>query len=146
MGTTFTAAIVAKDGTATVVNVGDSRACIIDGGITCTRDHSYVQQLVDAGIITPEEAWHHPMNTLITQALGDLGREPRADRYTFTLAGKYLLLSTDGLHDYVRPARIREIVLAHGKDLEGACAHLVSDALRNGSGDNITVVVMYSEG
>lgn len=142
MGTTLTAAIVTAEGIATIVNVGDSRASVIDGGITSTRDHSHVQQLVDAGVITPEEAWRHPMNPLITQALGDLGRDPRPDFYEFDINGKFLLLSTDGLHDYVRPARIREIVLGHGNDVERACAHLVNSALECGSGDNISVILM----
>jgi protein phosphatase len=143
MGTTLTAAIVTPDGTATIVNVGDSRASVIDGGITSTRDHSHVQQLVDAGVITTEEAWRHPMNTLITQALGDLGRDPRPDFYEFNIKGKYLLLSTDGLHDYVRPARIREVVLGHGNDVGRACAHLVNTALECGSADNISVILVF---
>jgi len=137
MGTTLTACIV-KDFKGIIANVGDSRAYVIDDGIWHTKDHSYVQELLDSGIITEEEAFKHPYRNIVTRVIG-LEEDLKVDVYEVDLRGKVLLLSTDGLHDYVRDYKIREIVMNF--EPERACKELVEEALNSGSGDNITVVI-----
>jgi len=138
MGTTLTACVV-RGFKGIIANVGDSRAYVVNDGIWHTKDHSYVQQLLDAGAITEEEAFRHPYKNIVTRVIG-LSEDVEVDLYEVDLAGKVLLLSTDGLHDYVRDERIREIVLSF--EPEEACERLVNEALNSGSGDNITVVVV----
>lgn len=142
MGTTLTACILDENGKGVIANVGDSRAYVINDEIWHTRDHSYVQELVDKGVISEEEAMKHPMKNIVTRVLG-VEEQVTPDFYEIDLKEKTLLLSTDGLHDYVREERIVEIARAY--DPERACKELVREALREGSEDNITVVVMRCE-
>ena len=138
MGTTLITAFV-RDGKAIIANTGDSRAYLIrDGTIVArTKDHSLVQELIDKGEITPEEAKRHPMKNIITKALGiDLG----VDFYEWVLdRGDVLLLSSDGLHDYVDEDKIVEIAL-RDKNAEDIGRKLVKEALLV-TKDNVTVVV-----
>jgi len=138
MGTTLITAFV-RDGKAIIANTGDSRAYLIrDGTIVArTKDHSLVQELIDKGEITPEEAKRHPMRNIITKALGiDFGM----DFYEWELEkGDILLLSSDGLHDYVEEDRIVEIAL-RDKNAEDIGRKLVEEALPI-TKDNVTVVV-----
>jgi len=144
MATTLIAACVDDDLNCTVINVGDSRAHIITAeGIKTTKDHSLVNKLIDAGEITPEEAWQHPLLNVLSQALGDRQSVIKPDFYEMNLRDTFLLLSSDGLHDYIRKERIREIVLANGEDMEKSCKDLVEEALSSGSADNITVVLAH---
>ena len=121
MATTLVAAIVDQDCRCTVINVGDSRAYRIDGLVRHTKDHSYVQSLLDAGEITPAEAWRHPFGNIITQAIGDRDLPIVPDIYETDAKGTYLVLSSDGMHDYVPEDRIAEIVRSNGQDLERSC-------------------------
>jgi protein phosphatase len=141
MATTLVAAAVDPDCRCTVINVGDSRAYRIDGLVRHTRDHSYVQSLLDAGEITPAEAWHHPFGNIITQAIGDRDLPIVPDIYESEAKGTYLVLSSDGMHDYVPEDRIAEIIRSFGQDLRRSCNQLVAEALAGGSEDNITVIV-----
>ena len=138
MGTTLVTAFV-RNGKAIIANTGDSRAYLIrDGTIVArTKDHSLVQELIDKGEITPEEARRHPMRNIITKALGiDFG----VDFYEWELEkGDILLLSSDGLHDYVDEDRIVEIALS-SKSTEDMGRTLVEEALPV-TKDNVTVVV-----
>ncbi|NJE08485.1 PEGA domain-containing protein [Thermococcus sp. M39] len=138
MGTTLVTAFI-RNGKAIIANTGDSRAYLIRGGkiVSRTKDHSFVQQLLDKGEITEEEAKRHPMRNIITKALGiDFG----VDFYEWELErGDVLLLSTDGLHDYVDDSRIAEIV-SQGKSAEEIVRKLIEDALPV-TKDNVTVVV-----
>jgi protein phosphatase len=144
MATTLTAACVDDTLHCTIINVGDSRAHLISAtGFEVTKDHSYVQGLVDAGEITPEEAWHHPKANVLIQALGDPAGEILPDIYEANLTDTFLLLTSDGLHDYVKAGWIREIVLGNGIDLEKSCDELIAAALKNDSDDNITVVLAH---
>ena len=140
MGTTLTACILRSNGKkGLIANVGDSRAYVIDGGIWHTKDHSYVQQLLDKGEIDEEEAFEHPFKNVVTQAIG-LEKDVKVDIYEVNLSGKILLLSTDGLHDYVKDEKIREIVLKFEPD--EVCKKLVEEALKSESTDNITVILV----
>ena len=101
MGTTAVCALV-RGGNAFICHAGDSRAYLVrDGRLTqLTHDHSYVQELVDCGTITQEQAEHHPQKNIITRALGvDYRLEPEFTTVALR-AGDVLLLCTDGLGWY----------------------------------------------
>jgi protein phosphatase len=137
--TTLVAAIVHAHGKCTIANYGDSRAYLIgDDGIWHTRDHSFVQQLIESGMLKEEDAFRHPHSNILTQALG-LDQRAFPDIYERDAKGKVLILSSDGMHDFVRPERIREIALRH--DPAEAAELLIREAVSGGSTDNITVIV-----
>lgn len=140
MGATLTAVFV-HAGHAYVAEVGDSRAYLVRGGqITqLTRDQSMVQLLLDAGVITPEEAKDSPMKNQILQAIGHqpdvhlaLGRLELRDRDA-------LILCSDGLTNHVSDGEIRDIVTSRRP--EQSVAELVRMANDRGGTDNVTVVV-----
>lgn len=145
MGTTLTAAIIRGD-EATIANIGDSRTYLIkpDGSIEqLTRDHSLVQELIDRGEITPEEARRHPQKNIITKALGiapDIKIDPDDIKTIQLKEGDYLLLCSDGLSDVLSDKEIaKTVVLA--PSLKEAVNNLVDKAYSYGSDDNITVVL-----
>ena len=141
MGTTLIAILRARD-TMVLAHIGDSRAFLLrDGEVTqITKDHSFVQSLVDEGRITSEEAKTHPQRSLVTRVLtGGADDEPdlvvRQGR-----AGDRYLIASDGLTDYVARDTVDEVLLE--KKDPGECADtLVSLALKAGAPDNVTVVV-----
>jgi PPM family protein phosphatase len=144
MATTLIAACTGDDLRCTVVNIGDSRAHIISADrVTATKDHSLVNELLESGEISPEEAWQHPLSHVLSQALGDPEITVKPDFYELDLHDTFLLLSSDGLHDFVKRERIREIVLANGEDVGKSCNDLVQAALSAGSDDNISVVLIH---
>jgi serine/threonine protein phosphatase PrpC len=144
MGTTLIAAVVDDSLNCTIVNVGDSRAHIITtNDVKTTKDHSYVNQLAERGEVKPEDIWQHPLSMVLTQALGDPDNEVAPDFYEFDLHDTLLLLSSDGLHDFVRRERIQEMVLEQGKDPKKTCAALIREALEDSSDDNITVLLVH---
>lgn len=138
-GTTLTACIASRDGRCTIGNLGDSRAYVIDEK-TCwhTKDHSYLQQLIDAGELTEEKAVRHPQANIITRALG-LERGYVPDISEVEAAGRVLVLTSDGIHDYLEPDRFRELALTPGTR-EAALA-LLEAAIAGGSTDNLSVIV-----
>jgi protein phosphatase len=141
MGTTLVAALVGDD-TTTVVNVGDSRAySVTDDAIEqVTVDHSLVQQLVDAGQLTQEEAAAHPRRNVISQALG---ASDGVDPDTFSLEldpGETLLLCSDGLTEEVPESTIHEVVSTTDA-LADAANILVETANENGGSDNVSAVL-----
>lgn len=144
MGTTAVCALV-RSGNVYLCHAGDSRAYLIrDGKLTqLTHDHSYVQELVDCGTITEEEAEHHPQKNIITKALGvDYRLDPE-----FTAAklkrDDRLLLCTDGLTNMV-PVEELEALLAQGAfyDLPD---RLIEAANAHGGSDNITALLLAVE-
>ncbi|MDR3305891.1 MAG: Stp1/IreP family PP2C-type Ser/Thr phosphatase [Clostridiales Family XIII bacterium] len=124
-----------------VVNVGDSRAYILRNGVLSqlTEDHTYVNNLINAGTLTKSEARIHPKKNIITRALGAAANfEP--DFYRFDLQeGDRILLCTDGLHGELTDEEI-EGILNKDEDLNQICRLLVNAANEKGGGDNITVV------
>lgn len=141
MGTTVVVAIIA-DESAYIAHVGDSRAYILsDGKLNqLTKDHSFVQEMVDSGKLTPDEAKDDPRKNYITRALG-VNDDVRIDFCQEFLSGdEILILCTDGLTNYVKPEEIYELT-ADGNFYEYA-ERLVKRANNNGGGDNITVVTM----
>ncbi len=141
MGTTATAILFGSASEAAIVHIGDSRAYLFrEGRLTrLTRDDTYVQSLVDDGLITAEQARHHPHKSLITASLQ--GRSFTASLKTLSpkASDRYLLCS-DGLSDIVTDEAIAE-VLRSGKDSQACADRLVKLALQAGAPDNVTVVV-----
>ena len=146
MGATLVCALLESD-SYIAANVGDSRLYQLDpsGLSRITTDHSYVQMLVDAGSITPEEAYYHPQRNLITRAIG-IGIAVDIDIFECEWReGDLLLLCSDGLCGVLKDDDIKEILLSAGT-LEEKCESLVSAALACGSSDNITVVLAQNAG
>ena len=142
-GTTLTACIVEPCGRCTVGNLGDSRAYVIDEE-TCwhTKDHSYLQQLIDAGELSERAAIRHPQSNIITRALG-LERGCVPDICELDAGGRVLVLTSDGIHDYIEPDRFRDLALTPG-NREAALA-LLDAAILGGSTDNLSVIVCRVE-
>jgi PPM family protein phosphatase len=141
MGTTVTALLRAGSRFG-LVHVGDSRGYLLrDGQLQqITRDHTFVQTLVDEGRITAEEADHHPQRNLITNALD--GREDVELDLSVreTRAGDRYLLCSDGLSSVVSEETLRD-TLAAGVSTDVAVEQLVELALKGGGPDNITAIV-----
>jgi serine/threonine protein phosphatase PrpC len=146
MGATLSAVFV-KGPTAHIASVGDSRVYLVRGQrITLlTRDHTYVQYLVDNGVITREDAERSEYRNILLQAMGreslvsiDLGRLElrRCDRF---------LLCSDGLSGKVTEDEMLDVVLGYGS-LAAGCDRLVGLANERGGEDNITVVVAVVTG
>ena len=141
MGTTMVAVLVVE-GTAYLLNIGDSRAYHInaDGIARLTRDHSVVEDMVARGDITPEQARTHPRKNLITRALG-AEEHIRADLYERQLkSGDFLLLCSDGLSNIVTDQELLYEVI-HGGEARECCQRLLDIALSRGAPDNVTAVL-----
>ena len=144
MGTTAVCALV-RSGNVYLCHAGDSRAYLCRGGklTQLTHDHSYVQELVDCGTITEEEAEHHPQKNIITKALGvDYRLEPEFTAAKLKREDR-LLLCTDGLTNMV-PVEEMEQLLAQGTfyDLPD---RLIEAANAHGGSDNITALLLAVE-
>jgi protein phosphatase len=145
MGTTVTALAVlpGEEPRVMVANVGDSRTYVWRNGRLdrISIDHSYVQELVNEGIITPEEARTHPRRNIVTRALG-IDRTVQVDVFTYDVrTGDRLVLCSDGLVDEVSDAEISKVIGQHSNAQECAEA-LIMVANTNGGRDNTTVVVV----
>jgi protein phosphatase len=141
MGTTLTAARSTGD-EVFLLHVGDSRAYLYRAGELdqLTRDHTFTQGLVDAGLVRPEEARRHRLRNVLTNVVGGEAGV-RGETASFRVSdGDRLLLCTDGLTGPVEDARIAELLTRH-PDPQEACRALVDAALEGGGRDNITVVV-----
>ena len=144
MGTTAVCALV-RSGNVYLCHAGDSRAYLIrDGKLTqLTHDHSYVQELVDCGTITEEEAEHHPQKNIITKALGvDYRLEPEFTAAKLKREDR-LLLCTDGLTNMV-PVEEMEKLLAQGT-FYALPDRLIEAANAHGGSDNITALLLAVE-
>ncbi len=142
-GSTCVAVLVHPGGTE-VAHVGDSRAFLIHAGtiFQVTRDHSMVQQMVDAQLLTAEQAAHHPEANKITRALGiapDVEVELRAQPLIHA-AGDVFALCSDGLTDLVSAQEIADVL--HASPYERAASDLVDLANARGGHDNVTVVLV----
>lgn len=145
MGATIVAAMV-EGGLAVLAWVGDSRGCLVrDGKLTrLTKDHSLVQEMVDAGDLPPELAETHPQANVVTRAIG-AARQVEIDfNETALRAGDVLLLCSDGLSKCVPDANIAALLGNVGSP-EAACIELVRAALRAGGPDNVSVIVIFME-
>ncbi len=141
MGTTLLTAVV-RGREVFLANTGDSRAQLIRNGkvLAQTRDHNLLRELLDRGELTEEEAWGHPASSRLTHVIGASGRRFAVDFYRWEARpGDWLLLSTDGLHDYVKPKRILEILSENNEPREAVKA-LLNEAL-GVTHDNVTIIL-----
>jgi protein phosphatase len=136
-------ACLANGDRVTLVHVGDSRAYLLNAsGIQqVTRDHSWVADQVANGILTPEEARHHPFRNVITQALGNGGDLDVAVQEIQVKELDRILLCSDGLSGMIQDKAIWEIV-DQAPEVEAAAEILIAKAMENGGEDNITVVII----
>ena len=144
MGTTVTAALVDEaSGTVAIGHVGDSRAYLLRGGALeqLSTDHSLVAELVQSGVLTPEEAERHPQRSAITRALGT---DPAVEVEVQTIAGQVgdlFVLCSDGLSVMLDDDEIAAAIVDADGDPRPAGEALVAAANAHGGEDNITVVL-----
>ncbi|SCF24129.1 protein phosphatase [Micromonospora matsumotoense] len=142
MGTTLTALLFSRTGSClALAHVGDSRAYLFRDSILkqVTRDDTFVQMLVDQGVISPEEASSHPRRAVVTQALQGEQVSPSYATMVPRVGDRWLLCS-DGLSNVVRPDTLTE-VLRETPDRDACARRLIDLALRAGGPDNITVLI-----
>ena len=146
LGATFTAAAI-QGNRVFFGQVGDSRAYLLRQGkiIRITKDQSLVQQLIDAGQITEEEAETHSYRNVILQALGAHGSVNVEINALKLCVGDTLVLCSDGLSGKVRADEIARLIQASA-DLNAACQSLIALANERGGEDNITVVAVQFSG
>jgi protein phosphatase len=146
MGTTVTAGALVDDHLF-LAQVGDSRAYILRNDVLTqvTRDQSLVNQLIEAGQLTEEEAETFEHNNIILQALGTADTVQVDLTFAKLLKGDTLLLCSDGLSGMVRGEEIREILRTNADPLD-ACKTLTERANLAGGHDNITVIVAKFDG
>lgn len=144
MGTTLVAA-VGRDDLAVVCNIGDSRAYRIsrEGIRQITKDHSLVEDMVEHGELTPNEARHHPNRNLITRALGpDAVAQP--DEFSVAWKkGEFILLCSDGLVNTVTDQEILFEII-HSDQLDSCLNRLLTVAKGRGAPDNVTAVLLMN--
>ena len=144
MGTTVTAALVdAGAGTVAIGHVGDSRAYLLRKGSIeqLTTDHSLVAELVQSGVLTPEEAERHPQRSAITRALGT---EATVEVDGFTVVaepGDVFLICSDGLSSMLSDDEMAVAIEGAGGDPQDGAEALIRAANDRGGEDNVTVVL-----
>ena len=144
MGTTLVLAWVVGS-KAHIAWVGDSRCYLFrpeEGLRRVTNDHSYVQELIDSGQLSPDEALSHPESNIITRCLGDTDIPSHADTTTVDLQpNDLLLLCSDGLCGYCTDDEISRIIRNNYTDISGMSQKLLDAALATGGYDNITIAL-----
>ena len=143
MGTTVVAAIFHQD-KLTVAHVGDSRAYRLRRGELplITRDHSMLQEQIDAGLIDPEWARFSANRNMITRAVGVDSSVQVEVHDHLTQAGDIYLLCSDGLSDMLSTQEIHDIMNKTASDLDLTCEALVARANKNGGRDNTSVILI----
>ena len=146
MGATLTAVLL-HAGNAYIAEVGDSRAYVVRGRRIrqMTKDQSFVQLLIDAGALSPDDAKVSPHKNVILQAMGQKASVTPAVGRLALRRGDKLLLCSDGLTNKVEDTEIADIVDA-AATLDEACARLIALANERGGEDNITAVLAEVEG
>lgn len=145
MGTTL-ATLYIDNGKATVCNIGDSRVYLLRNNrlMQLSTDHTQVQQMIDLGILPPEEARDHPQRHILTQHLGihesDMIIQPTFSEELQLETKDTFLLCSDGLTDMVDAEVIRSILCSGTPEQQTQA--LVEEALRNGGQDNVTVMIV----
>ncbi|MFN8571057.1 MAG: Stp1/IreP family PP2C-type Ser/Thr phosphatase [Gemmatimonadaceae bacterium] len=146
MGTT--ASLLLMSGARYLIGqVGDSRIYLLRDGalIQITKDHSYVQEQVDAGFLTPEQARYHPYSNVITRCVG-ASEEVEPDTYAGEVKkGDVFLVASDGLTGMVDDRRIQQLLLSRATAGRVVDA-LIAEANYRGGLDNITAIVIQVQG
>ena len=145
MGTTFSA-LAEQGDSAIIAHVGDSRIYLVRNGaiLQVTTDHTLVEEMVQKGMLTPREARFHPRRNIITRALGT---EPWVEVDLLRMEvrpGDAFFLCSDGMTNYVDEREILRTAMS-GDSWDDKLKHLVSVALENGGGDNITALFAVIE-
>jgi serine/threonine protein phosphatase PrpC len=143
MATTASALLVGREH-ACVAHVGDSRVYVFRNGELgqITHDHSWVEEQVRAGAMTPSAARQHPWRNVVTRALSG-GEDPEVDVAEVKPApNERYLLCSDGLFSVVPDARIAEVLSNASLSLEQICDQLIASANEAGGPDNITTLVL----
>ena len=146
MGTTLSVALIIKN-KVYIGHVGDSRIYRIRKNIIrqLTKDHSYVQALVQEGTITKEEAEHHPQKNMLLKAVGcEENVEPDIMVKGF-LKDDFLLMCSDGLTNMIDVKDIYDEVVSGKKNLKQTCNKLISHSKTNGGYDNISVILILND-
>ncbi|HQQ75264.1 MAG TPA: Stp1/IreP family PP2C-type Ser/Thr phosphatase [Pseudomonadales bacterium] len=141
MGTTLVSLLI-EGHVAHIAHIGDSRCYLLKEGklIQLTTDHSVVQQLVDSGSMTPDEAERSPIKNYLTRSLGSHA-EPDMDVQRVELSGaERLLLCSDGLTNMLATVELENIMASCDSD-QRVCERLVEEALARGASDNVSVIV-----
>ncbi len=146
MGTTASVLVLSDHGYL-IGQIGDSRVYLLrDGALSqITKDHSYVQEQVDAGLLTPEQARYHPYSNVITRCVG-ASEDVEADVYEGEIrVGDVFLVCSDGLTGMVDDRRLQQLLLARsgpGRIVDS----LIAEANGRGGLDNITAIVVQVAG
>ncbi len=146
MGTTASVLVLSDEGYL-IGQIGDSRIYLLrDGALSqITKDHSYVQEQVDAGLLTPEQARYHPYSNVITRCVG-ASEDVEADIYSGDIrVGDVFLVASDGLTGMVDDRRLQQLLLARsgpGRIVDS----LIAEANGRGGLDNITAIVVQVAG
>ncbi|UXY16181.1 Stp1/IreP family PP2C-type Ser/Thr phosphatase [Chitiniphilus purpureus] len=143
MGTTLVVALF-FDNRVVLAHVGDSRCYRLRDGVLqqLTRDHSFLQEQLDSGLITPEEARYAGNKNLVTRAVG-IDPDVETELNDFAAApGDLYLLCSDGLNDMIEDDEIAEVLSGAHHDLPGAAAELVGRANAAGGRDNVSVLLV----
>ena len=143
MGTTVVGCLVLDPTRAVIAHVGDSRAYLLRNGRIqmLTRDHTIVEELVDRGLLTPDEAERHPYKNVLSRNLG-AKPDAKVDVSEVVLTpGDRLMLCSDGLYGYASVEAI-QYLLGSGDAPEHVARDLIDLALRGGGGDNVTTIVI----
>jgi protein phosphatase len=144
---TTASAILCGGRTACVAHVGDSRVYVLrhDGLAQLTHDHSWVEEQVRAGTLSPTAARQHPWRNVVTRALSG-GEDPEVDTTEIEPRhGERYLLCSDGLFAVVTDKQIADIIGDRSLGLEAICQHLVDAANAGGGPDNITALVLQCD-
>jgi protein phosphatase len=141
---TTVAAVLVDEQSANLGHVGDSRGYLFkDGALTqLTNDHSWVNEQLQAGALSAEQARTHPLRNVVTRALGgkiDLQVDIQSRKME---PGDTLLLCSDGLTNMLTDLDIAEICQRAGTDLQRAASDLINEANGHGGDDNITVLLI----
>lgn len=147
MGTTIVIAWIIED-KAHICWCGDSRAYLFNSGsgmVRLSKDHSYVQQLVDEGKLDAELAFDHPNSNIITRSLGDVQATAQPDYVCRNITeGDMILLCSDGLCGLCRDEEIMNVLAGNTEDIDKCKSELIAMALEAGGYDNVTIAIFQT--
>jgi len=146
MGTTCTAVVIIEQ-SLFICHAGDSRAYLIRKNTIkqLTKDHTYVQDLYDKGIISEEEKLGHPDRNIVTMVLGTQSEcKPEVYSYENVFGNEeILMICSDGLYDYIQDNELKSIL--NNNKSETAAEVLIDTAKRRGGHDNISVIIVRNK-
>ena len=142
MGTTLLAAFVSDKGSF-IINIGDSRAfMLLENELEAlTTDHNLANELFQQGKIKQSEVAYHPQRNILTNAIG-INKELKIDIFDVDRKAQYILLSTDGLHDYVKTEAILNVLNKTETSLQEKVYQLIDLSNQAGGFDNVTIILI----